>query len=542
MPNAIDPQHEALSESTISLEWEFKHLVVSGLSEFTFGVESSALAQTQGDEEQRILSGTLTGGGESFEIQFRIRSVDGDRVKCAFHDMPLKQREAMARLREQLENPIDDELHSLSYDELAQGSTKKASAAQASPAPRQASNLKKLIAMFFIVGAMAGIFVWVIVLVQTRSTVAVSNSVLVGNYQPINTPFEGQLTEVLVSVGDHVEQGQTVAVIANEDVSFKLAEVEARLARARRELSAYQSQADEIVSTMEFAKKKVAKDLVVAEAELDGIQADLDAAQSQVARLQPLIKKGNIGAFEYDEAKALFANVRAQRTRQKAVIETLKLAELAANEHILVSPSGVKNPLTEVRTKIELAQAAIEESEQIRDSLVELDQPIELLAPASGTVYAMYRRPGEYLKVADEAMAISLVDGGWASGHVSPAMATDLKPGQPVEIEIPSMGIATNGTLEGIGHRSVYGRGGYNADFRGGPLEVPIRVSLDDLNEQVPSGLRLNMTVRVHDHLATIRNWVHDLLGESEGELASEIPHLKTSMASHQTRTSSSKE
>ena len=121
-------------------------------------------------------------------------------------------------------------------------------------------------------------------------------------------------------------------------------------------------------------------------------------------------------------------------------------------------------------------------------------------------------------------MALSLDEGGWATGHVTNNLATNIKPGQEVEIEIPSLDILTKGIVSGIGHRAVYGRGGYSAEFRSGPDEVPIRVSLAALKHQVPSGLRLNMTVRVHDHLAAMKQWFDGIIGKTQAEEVAALP------------------
>ena len=509
LPRPVDQFDSQIHEFHLVLDSQ--KYPVEDLTEYTFRTLAPTLiASYETDDTPQTFDAEVVGGDQMFVVQFRIRGVDGDWVRCGFFDLPIKQRESMIAMRDQLMSGASDELHSLSYDELAGGNTTKKenqSAKKVVTTPRRASTLKKTIALSLMVLAMVAIVGWILIVIQTRSTISVSNSVLVGNYQPINTPNQGKLLDVLVDVGDRVDAGQVVAVIGNEEVHLELHRLNAQLARSRSELVAYQRQAQRISGLMEFAKQKADRDLVVARAVLNGGKAELNAAQAQVNRLQPLVARGNIGVFEVDEAKALAARASAGIVRQNAVIETLNLAKTAAEKSVLVSVTGVSDPLAEVLTKIDLAQAAIEEAIAIRDSLAVQSQPVELVSPQSGTVYAVYRRQGEYLKIADEAIAISLDQTGWATGHIDPGLATQVRPGQPVEIDIPSMGITTSGKVAGIGHRSVYGRGRYNAEFRGGPLEVPIRVELDASDDRIPSGLRLNMTVRVHDHVAAMKNW-----------------------------------
>ncbi len=514
--------------ATLHLVTDSGRFPITDLNEYTFSTKASALIDRfDADAPPVTFDGEVVGGDQTFPIQFRIRGIVDGLARCSFFDLPIKQRESLIQLRDKLSSESSDELHSLSYDELAGGNTTrkdKAAAKSTSDTPKRASTFKKAMALSLMVLAMLAIVGWIFVVVQTRSTVSVSNSVLVGNYHPVNTPYQGKLLDVKVAVGDRVEAGQVVAVIGNEDVEHELHTLDAELTRTRSELAAYQRQAERITGLMDFAKQKADRDLIVAQADLAGGEAELNTAQAQVNRLQPLVARGNIGLFEVEEAKALAARAKATISRQNALIETFKLAKLAAKKNVLVSVNGVSDPLSEVLTKIELASAAIDQASTIRNSLAAKAKPIELTAPQDGTVYAIYRRPGEYLKIADEAIAVSLDQTGWATGHVSPNLATQVKPGQPVEIDIPSMGIQTTGKVVGIGHRSVYGRGGYNAEFRGGPLEVPIRVELDASNEKIPSGLRLNMTVRVHDHLAAMKAWFRSFGEDSNAKTAGASP------------------
>lgn len=503
----------------ICLQWDGGFYEVLGFDEYVFDVDSADLASRFDPEAApQTLHGTILSRSddaseeiiETIQIQFRPRQVDGDRVRAGFFDLSIQGREQLARVENRLNNLTKDELHNLSYDDLAKGETRSAKPNPATSAAPKAGTLKKVIAMTMLAAATLVIVGWVTFMIQSRSTVAVSNSVMMGNYMPVNSPQIAQLTEILVETGQIVHRGDTVARLSNDLAETDLTLVESKLERAESELKAYQEEAKQLSETFRFTELKVARDLTVAQAELDSVEAQLAAAKAQLARLQPLIAKGNVAIAEVDEAKAQIATAQADRMRQVAVIETLKFAKEAARSKILVNENGASNPMGELKTKVALAEAACKELTQSREVLHKLAEPVELLAPADGTVYAIYRNEGETLKVADQMLAVSAEEGGWAIGHVAAYLAPEIRPGHPVEVEFPSLGITATGTVEGIGHRAVYERGGYNADFRGGPLEVPIRVAIDLNGRPIPSGLRLNMTVRVKDYLKDLKIWVND--------------------------------
>ena len=264
---------------------------VSEIDEFTFLTACEPLVVAfEPDRLSKQFEGSIEYGGESIQFDFRIRRIEGDSVRCGFYDLPIKLRETVISLRDQAQSGTSDELHALTYDELAKGNTSKTSNKPATTAhPKSASTLKKAIAMIVLLAAMAAIIGWVVIVVQSRSTVSVSNSVLVGNYQPVNTPLEGKLLEVLVEVGDHVVQGQPLAILSNDEPVNDLILVEAQLKRTKGELAAYQLQSEKLLTLMGYATDKAKRDLAVAEAELIGGKAKLAAAKAQMNRLHPFV-------------------------------------------------------------------------------------------------------------------------------------------------------------------------------------------------------------------------------------------------------------
>ena len=516
-------ENTAMSADTspsLQLLWESSIHPIVDVDEFGFQVKSQELADSYSPGTiGSTQDGTVRYGDESVEVQFRVRRVTGTLVRCGFYDLALKKREKIVELSKLATNTEKDELHNLSYDELAGGNTSKQPEGDDKQKALSSgtSTIKKAIATLIMCGAVLGIFLWLIIVVRSRSTITVTRGVMVGNFQPVNTPYEGLLLDLKVDVGDRVTKGQVLAVVDNPEGVEELEIVKTKLFRANRELEAHQRHILNVEAMFPYLRSKIEGELSIAKAELAKIDAQSQAAQSQLDRLMPLKQSNNIPLAEFDEVESLVALSKADRVRQLAVIDNLGNQLDAIDSKMIISGSAT-DPLSEVRRDIELAQATVDELTALEESIKVRIKPTELLAPSDGTVYAVYHRPGEYLKSADEALAVSLDGEAWATGHIDSSLATNVKPGQPVSITIPSLGIETTGIVSGVGHRSVYGRGGYNADFRAGPLDVPIRVSIDNLDQQVPSGLRLNMTVRVHDHLKAMRNWFKEITGDKDPE------------------------
>lgn len=497
-----------------ALVWEGETFDILDLDEHTFQIKSAVKADSFGADATPVTyDGSIVGLGDESNIQFRIRRVYGDVLTLGFHDLSIRKRELLLKAWKNALGSPRDAMHEMSYDELAGGKAKQKEVKQAAVSS-SASLGKKLFVILAMAASLAFLLGWVMYLVNSRTTVAVNNSVINGNYMPVNTPHEGQLTEVLVTQGAEVSQGDVLARLSNEDAEVELALVRSKLSRALSEAEAYRREKAQIESLFIFNRQKVERDLRVAEAEMEGAKALMQSAQAQMDRLQPLVNRGNVALADVEEVRAMMATAQAEQLRCEAVMETLRFAASAAEKNVVVSENGALDPLGELRTKIALAEAAIQELEQTESVLASIAKPIELHSPSDGTIYAIYHGQGETLKVAEQMLAISGNEGGWATGHVQAHLAPEIRPGQPVEVEIPSMGITTTGTVEGVGHRAVYGRGGYSAEFRGGPLEVPIRVAIDLDGQPVPSGLRLHMTVRLRDPLNELKTWVNHKLAK----------------------------
>ena len=121
-----------------------------------------------------------------------------------------------------------------------------------------------------------------------------------------------------------------------------------------------------------------------------------------------------------------------------------------------------------------------------------------------------YRQQGQFVKVADELIGLSHPGETWAAGQVTASQASRVLPGQPVKIRIPAMKLSIDGTVMSVGHRAMYSKGNYNAEFRGTTAtDVPIKVHIQDLPENIPSGLRLNMAISTGFGL----KWLDDAMG-----------------------------
>ena len=481
-------------------------LEVQQLTEYGFQFPSVDLSD-QADAE-RILSGSFQHDDTGMEIpvRFVVRRTAGGVAHGGFKDQTLAEKKQLETFIKTIENPATDGvLTSMTYDELAEGTVprqsraaeKKEKKSEAKQAAEKSASFKTLVAMLMAL-AMLAILVAVVASVRMRYSVKIVNAVMVGNCLPINTPTDGEVAEVLVSQGQEVTEGDTLFVLRNQMLELEHEKLGSALRAAETEVVAIEQMVIDHKVKVKLARQRVDYEIAAAKADLRKAQSELRAATSKVNRLTPLYQRKNIGMAEYDEAVSMKDAAIAECEARSTAIESLQIAKQAAAKDMLFLGDRIDSRPSELRAQRDIADARVEQLKRDLLSSEKRARQIEIKAPRSGSVYAIYRRSGEYMKVGEEALAMSLNDGWWASGHVPAEQATKIRPGQTVELIIPSLDMTTNGVVAAVGHRAVYGKGGYLNDFRPPtPNDVPIKVQVQDLSGEIPAGLRLNMIVQL---------------------------------------------
>ncbi len=153
------------------------------------------------------------------------------------------------------------------------------------------------------------------------SIVTSSGEVQPRNYINIGAEFAGQLTEILVKEGDHVQKGQLLARI---DETQSVADVDAQVAALRS------AEADAAAS--EAGYKAGDDNITALQATLDHTKADLERYQEDYKRGQELLKQGLIARQDFEQRKAAYdGQVAAVAEAESRVVQArTQLAQLKA--------------------------------------------------------------------------------------------------------------------------------------------------------------------------------------------------------------------
>ena len=473
----------------------------SGVHELTaFGFRTTLIkGGSVGDQ----LSGQLLLDDEAVDVQFRIRQQNGSECVCTFFDLGIADREIIERyvLRTKADMTVaDDALEGLSYDDLAKGlhsadpsqSNENKTVAKQAPTNRQFVKAAATLGMMF---ALLAMVVLVVLFLRSRSSLGVDNSALVGNYLPVNARVEGEIVEVRVKEGQHVSRGDVLLRLDNPEIRAEKALSESNVRLGEAKVAALKKKLKNYLANVEVAKKRLAIDLEVAKSDMESSKQQYESAKAIVERSKPHLGTA-ISKSEYD---IVMNEMLALKAKYEANASRIQLAEFAhemSSSSVLMLGDRLDDEVGSITAELEIVQAELALSRRTFEIATQREKQLDVVAPRDGQVYATYRQFGEYLRVADEAIALSYPGETWAAGLVSAGQASRVRPGLPVKVTIPSLKKKLNGVVSAVGHRAMYGKGGYSADFRGGTAtDVPVKVLIADLPQNISSGMRLDMKI-----------------------------------------------
>ncbi len=195
----------------------------------------------------------------------------------------------------------------------------------------------------------------------------------------ITATLSEPVTSVLVSEGDHVVRGQTLAVLDTTDLNANLAAAEATIA-------ADDARVAQAKYTANLAYGQVPDQVRQAQATLLQAQQTLAQAEQDLGRDRQLVSAGYIPAQQYAQQQTVVANdATAVRSAQAALASVRTSQSVTGNSGSGLQAANVQSAAAE-------AQGARASADQIRAQIARS----VIVSPVDGTVVNRNLNPGEY--------------------------------------------------------------------------------------------------------------------------------------------------
>ncbi len=252
---------------------------------------------------------------------------------------------------------------------------------------------------------------------------------LVGKVQAIRaevtSPRTGTLAGFSFTTYDWVEQGQPIGTIHHSTPDI----IDRTLAVTRAEIESLRRGMEPLVSShrTDLNYEELRFDSMLKRVELAEIAVRIRRAESEYGRMKELFESGLISADAYEAAEATRDALRtesAELTRVVAALET-RLEEM--------SPPWERQGSGEAEADARLQAAIAIQEERLRLAEAEL-RPIDLIAPMTGMISMIHRRPGETVVAGDPVFTISSAESDRIIAYMRQPITMEPEEGATVKV------------------------------------------------------------------------------------------------------------
>lgn len=272
--------------------------------------------------------------------------------------------------------------------------------------------------------------------------------------------INGRVATVKVTDNQHVEAGDVLVVLEDEQPKAKVAiakadaaAAKAQLASAKAQLALTEKNVDASVKQAEGAMAQAKGTLAssgasVAQAKGDvaGAESRLALARTELARVEALVAKGAATNSEldartsaFDQAQAALDAAKARLTVALAGTSTSAGGVAVAKGRLDAAQTGPQQ-LALAEAAVALAQAKVDQTEA-NEKLAELDLTwTTVVAPTHGLVSRRNVEPGQMVDPSRPLLAIVPEDDVWIVANFKEDQLAEMKIGQKVVVELDAYG------------------------------------------------------------------------------------------------------
>lgn len=217
------------------------------------------------------------------------------------------------------------------------------------------------------------------------SHVSTDNAQIKGHLSPISAKISGTIEKVLVNDGDYVEAGQTLFVLQDQDLNFKIQQAEANLAESLAQLKAAKDTVTVVRQTNPTQVQQAQSNLaakqaaaIAAQANINQALAKVEISQASVAQAKTSLNKTQADFRRYDFLYDEGAVSAQQLDTLRAAKENAQSEVISANKSVAQAQAEVKKAQAELQNsqaEVEVAKGQVAERKVSgQNVLIQTDQ------------------------------------------------------------------------------------------------------------------------------------------------------------------------
>ena len=253
-----------------------------------------------------------------------------------------------------------------------------------------------------------------------RAHESTDDAAIDGHLVPVLAKVSGYVEAVTVSDNDHVKDDSLLVQIDPTEYKVRVAQADADLAAARAAAggAGASGQAQAAVEQATGQRASLGAQITAAKANEAKAKADL-------ARMEELAAKQVVSKMQLDAA-------RAAAEAASANVVALERQTGAASGSVVSAEAGVR-----------LANARLAGAKAASDNAALQLSYTKVTAPATGIVSRKQVEPGQLIQAGQPLMTIVTDTGVFVTANMKETQLSDIRVGQPAEIEVDAYGGAT---------------------------------------------------------------------------------------------------
>ena len=258
-----------------------------------------------------------------------------------------------------------------------------------------------------------------------RAHESTDNAQVDGHLVPVLAKVSGYVTAVNVAENDRVRADSMLVRIDEREYAVRVAQADAELAAARAQVGGSGMAEAQVANA---TGQRAALDASIAAARANSVKADAD-----LARVRELAAKQVVSRQQLDAAQAASDAMHAQL--------------LSAQRSASAAGAGVTNAQAGVR----LAQARLASAQATRDNAALQLSYTRVVAPVGGIVSRKQVEVGQLVQAGQPLLTVVSDTGVWVTANFKETQLSDLRVGQPVELEVDAYGgCSAKGKVESV--------------------------------------------------------------------------------------------
>ncbi len=330
---------------------------------------------------------------------------------------------------------------------------------QPTPAPARPSHRRRIaVVALLVVLSLGALAVWRFAPPRLPSGVIAVSGRIEGDDSAVAAKTTGRIRQITVREGDHLEAGQVIAVLDDEQIRARERQAEAAVRQAEAHVRLSQHQITVLNEQLRQSELAVGQARADAEGRVSEAEARLAAAEAQLAQAEATYSqsKWDSDAFTRLFERGLIAEQEARRAQsnegaQAAVVAAARRQVEAARGVLTAAKASLVNPairsaqVAAVQGQILQAEADIAgakaDAERARAQLEEAKanrKDLQIVAPFTGTVATRTAEPGEVVMAGTPIITLVNLGEVYLRAFVPEGEIGRVRVGQPARVYLDS--------------------------------------------------------------------------------------------------------